>query len=554
MFAAAALLTHFLSPNTFSQAVPNDHHEWKGSDFSGAKDESTTRCLFHNARGIKTGDLADSALDILTHDQKLLDADIQGVSEHLLATEKHQVEQQLHSQLRRDFPGQAVLQINSSPSIAPNSYKAGGTAIMALGNIGGRLEPASKGGDKLGRWSYLTFRRSHRGPVTFVSIYQVNKLPTNKQGLTAWHQQRLGLDQDGREHLHPRKAFIDDLILQVQSWHRDGHDIVIGGDFNETAEDPNSGILRLATQADLTEPWRLLHPSHPDFNTQESGSRRIDTLLVSRGISSSVKRIGYAPYKYVTNSDHRAMFVDFDTTLLFGDATTKPSSHQFRGVKTNDRKNVTKFVEHMYSELSQAGAFEFQERLGGDAVSAEEVEQLDALIGTCGDTSEQACTKRRPEWYSQKIAQQRISISALKSCVSIYNKGLFNVTAVRDRLERAGIPFDPPGDLASAHAQLKEANAVLVAHKQNDAQLRKDEIQAKIDLAQNTSNKSAATILKGIRKSEESCKTWAIITSMKTKLGSKTTLDRLQIPRTWPAPFTNMDHILLLDDPKKCNS
>jgi hypothetical protein len=92
--------------------------------------------------------------------------------------------------------------------------------MMALGNIVGRLEPDGKGGDKLGRWSYLTFRRAHHGPVTFVSVYQVNKLPTNKQGLTVWHQQRLALDREGHEHLHPRKAFIDHLIKQVKMWHR----------------------------------------------------------------------------------------------------------------------------------------------------------------------------------------------------------------------------------------------------------------------------------------------------------------------------------------------
>jgi hypothetical protein len=182
------------------------------------------------------------------------------------------------------------------------------------------------------------------------------------------------------------------------------------------------------------------------------------------------------------------------------------------------------------------------------------VEQLDEWIGTCGDTSEQACIRRCPEWYSQNFSQQRIYTSALKSCISIYSKGLFNVTAVRDCLERASIPFEPPDNLATARTMLKEATNVLNEQKQNDIKIRKEELQSKIDFAQNTSNKPAATILRGIKKSEASRKTWAIIASMKAKLGTKTTLDRLQIPRTWPEPFTDMEHILLLDDPKKCNS
>jgi hypothetical protein len=35
----------------------------------------------------------------------------------------------------------------------------------------------------------------------------------------------------------------------------------------------------------------------------------------------SIQNIGYAPFRYVTNSDHRPLFVAFTTTKLFGDET-----------------------------------------------------------------------------------------------------------------------------------------------------------------------------------------------------------------------------------------
>jgi hypothetical protein len=57
------------------------------------------------------------------------------------------------------------------------------------------------------------------------------------------------------------------------------------------------------------------------------------------------------------------MVVNFDTILLFGDATTTPPSHHFQGVKTNVRKNETTFVERMHQELDTLGAFDLQERL-----------------------------------------------------------------------------------------------------------------------------------------------------------------------------------------------
>jgi hypothetical protein len=124
----------------------------------------------------------------------------------------------LQSSLRSDFPGQATLQIDLSRSDAPHSYKAGGTALITLGDIVGRLEPKGKSGDPLGRWSIMHVRRQHQKPITIISIYQVCTSPTNNIGNTAWHQQRLALDGQGRTTTHPRKAFIDDFTKVIQGF------------------------------------------------------------------------------------------------------------------------------------------------------------------------------------------------------------------------------------------------------------------------------------------------------------------------------------------------
>jgi exonuclease III len=174
----------------------------------------------------------------------------------------------------------------------------------------------------MGRWSYMHFRRKNLAPLTFISVYQVNVQPTNAQGTTtAWHQQRRALDQAGRDSEHPRTAFINNLTKFIKDLQTTKHEIIVGGDWNETLEDRRSRLLKLATNCNLTHPWLLRHPDIPDFKTQDQGSRRINSVLVSHRLASCIQGIGYAPFKYITNSDHRPLFIDFDTKALFGDET-----------------------------------------------------------------------------------------------------------------------------------------------------------------------------------------------------------------------------------------
>ena len=217
-----------------------------------------------------------------------------------------------------------VLQIDAGTMVTDNVYLPGGTAMIVTGDTVGRLEPKGQGGDPLGRWSYVHLRRKGKPPVTIYTVYQVCKNPTNPIGHTAWHQQRLALNQQNRTQIHPRQAFIDDMIKSIQLHQQLHHDIIIGGDFNETTDKHNSGLLKLLTTTNLVDPFLHCHPTLPTFNTYSRGSTRIDAVFCSPSIVSSIKSIGYAPYNWVTNSDHRAILLDLCANQLFHDARENP--------------------------------------------------------------------------------------------------------------------------------------------------------------------------------------------------------------------------------------
>ena len=284
------------------------------------------------------------------HEQMTFQVDIQAISEHCLDTTRYQVAHDSNAILRQHFQGQGVLQLNSSTEQAINQYKPGGTGIVVLGPTVSRLEPHGRGGDGMGRWSFVHLRRRNMPPITVISVYQVCKRPTNILGNTAYHQQYRALQSSGRHNVHPRQAFIEDLSSFVGTLQQKGHDIILGGDFNETLDERNSGVLRLATTRNLTDPFVFRYPHHHDFGTFHLGRRRIDIMLVSPRILPSIQRIGYAPFQFTNSSDHRPLLLDFNTRQLFGEYPSPLQPVHSRAVRSNDKRAVHKFVTIMYDE------------------------------------------------------------------------------------------------------------------------------------------------------------------------------------------------------------
>jgi hypothetical protein len=241
-----------------------------------------------------------------------------------------------------------------------NIYKPGGTGILVLGSVVGRQEPNGRGGDTMGRWSYLQLQRKHFPPITVISAYQVCPRPTNPLGNTAYHQQMRALNISGTYSLHPRQAFIRDLGSFIASLLSEGHDIILGGDFNESLEDKNSGLLRLITAHNLTDPFLFKFPHHDTFGTHILGKRRIDSVFLTPRLLASLCKIGYAPFDYAKSSDHRALLLEFQTGSLFGQRHDPIPPAPMRAVKTKDKRAVTTFINKWYHEVLACNGFAFR--------------------------------------------------------------------------------------------------------------------------------------------------------------------------------------------------
>jgi hypothetical protein len=189
------------------------------------------------------------------------------------------------------------------------------------------------------------------------------------------------LIQQGETHINPRQAFIRDLrqhIRQMKTQHSGQHELLVIGDFNEQIGETPQGIARLAAEFDLTDIYRMQHPHLQDIATYIRGSKRLDYALGSTILAQAVRACGYEQFNFRFHTDHRALFIDFDTETLFGSATQTLVNHASRILHSNNVKQVTQYIKQKHAMLTACNAFARVEELAKPGIRHQFAERLDA--------------------------------------------------------------------------------------------------------------------------------------------------------------------------------
>jgi len=434
---------------------------------------------------------------------------------------------------------------HSSQERTPENRKLmGGTGLIALQDTIGRIQPKGSGGDTMGRWTYLHLRLSDGRTLTVISIYQVCQTPTNKLGGTAWHQQRRALDLQYRQDEHPREAFMKDLTTLIKRFRNMQHEIIVGGDWNETITGPRSKVIKLCVETGLVDPWIHFHPHHEEFATHERGSQRIDTTLVSHAILSAIESVSYSPVGLLQNNDHRTIFLQLSRKKLFGPTIGVLPKMNERNVRSNDKASVTTYVETMYDHLIAHSTFTrakaLQDDIPDDGIL---VEQIDQIIGQASDQAESKCQRRRPEWFSVPLTRQRLTVSYLKHLKRGYHQNIDRTALVSHKLEMLGATITKlPVNQTELDHMIQEETKKLKDMRLNSRQLR-------VASMEDTASKPGQRI----RKHEIALTTWKTLAFLK-KGDVPPTIDRVEIPDDWPAPFQQLEPNTVLSKPKDATS
>jgi exonuclease III len=195
---------------------------------------------------------------------------------------------------------------------------------------------------EMGRWSYQRLLGKQGRNIIVVSLYQVcNQQANNVRDRTAFAQHLSLLRRNGKD-CSARKSFFDGIDKQIGKWIEKGYEIILSGDLNKELGSDIHGFARISARHNLVEVIQHFHGTENEPPTYACGIRRLDYILCTPNLLSSVKRCGILPYSEIIHSDHRALYVNFDTTTLMGGDLASLSATPVRILRARDVKGREK--------------------------------------------------------------------------------------------------------------------------------------------------------------------------------------------------------------------
>ena len=193
-----------------------------------------------------------------------------------------------------------------------NRKQWGGTGTLTHGKLKHFGMGAGTDKAQLGRWTWARFRG--KGGIVFctVSMYQPCTNKNGEQSVYAQHKSHLQTLNDDRD---PRKAFMEDLKMELTEWIDQGDQIVVGGDMNESVF--HESITSLFDTFNMRNLIFDMHdPAHaPKSYFRTTEGRIVDGLWGTPGIH--VERCGYLePGDFPGN--HSLMWADITYESALG--------------------------------------------------------------------------------------------------------------------------------------------------------------------------------------------------------------------------------------------
>jgi hypothetical protein len=356
-----------------------------------------------------------------------IEADLFGLTETKLNQQNLTVTKAYYQATKQTYGMHHAGMLGSSDIPYDNTIRYGGTLTMAAQDIRGCV--LKKISDPWGRWTVLELQARGQRRVIYITAYQACAQPMNSEGSTAFHQQQAMARLEHRPNIRPRRNVQHDLRKFILSKIKLQYSIVLGGDFNESLDQPRSAMRELAAACGLTDIWAHRNPGD-EFNTRHPGTKIIHYVLVSPEVVPCVTAVGYFPFTYRGNSDHRSIYVDFDTTQLFGNETTRLANLVQRGLSSKDPFACTTYIRATGKHAKANNLFALSDRLS--KLSAPDhglAKTIDDIFGQAMLHGDNKCRSRRSPWWSRKLHRLRLWKSILQRLLSGFNtNGNFNAT------------------------------------------------------------------------------------------------------------------------------
>jgi hypothetical protein len=175
--------------------------------------------------------------------------------------------------------------------------------------------------------------------------------------------------------------------------------LILVGDFNEPMT-KRSSMARVASNHQLVDILFQRNPDLQEPNTFIRGSTRIDYALISPELTDAVSACGYESFHQRIKSDHRGFFLDFNTSILFGNSTPSLAPMSLYDFSSKNPSNNTAYIQAKYDHLQEQQFFRHLEDL--EASPQGDHDKAERLDGMLRQASEHASKKLkrfpRPWW------------------------------------------------------------------------------------------------------------------------------------------------------------
>ena len=212
--------------------------------------------------------------------------------------------------------------------------------------------------------------------IPFITAYRVCQ--TARSGfLTAYKQQRGHLiTHFNNTSPHSRNAMLADLTSYIQSFQHQQHQKLLMWDANSTFADPDTQAF-MATHIlyDLQHRCKSTIP----INTSARGCHT-EFHLGTELLQASLRRCGILNFNNSPLSDHRALFADFNKTVIFQSSTTNPTLPSQRLLRINNPTQCQKYIKLVKTYFSQHKVEERSDYLQAFSKSNAPIETLSSLF------------------------------------------------------------------------------------------------------------------------------------------------------------------------------
>ena len=492
------------SEQTENAAEP---YQFIGKELETEKDESTTRIYFQNLNGLKW-DKDGGMWPMICQAMSGIHADIIGLAEINQDTTQYTIRHKLETVANKYFDHNKLVH-GTSARKARRHYKPGGTMMMTVMDTVGAVKATSR--DRMGRWVSTQYQANTKQKFTIIIAYQVCQRHITGHNTAANQQIHTIIEESVAQGIatrpNPRQAFIQDLTHFVLQRQREGDSILLVGDFNETIDQPKSGIAKLANTCGLTDLFGNQLGKTTIPSTYKRGNRRLDFALITPTVLPAIRKVGYDPFDYRgISSDHRGLYIDIDLGDILGDRLKpiEPISH--RDFTANNPSAVLKYVNKKHDELCNhnihARLTQLEQLTEPDDDLAERIDR-DAVRASL--IAAKAAKQRYKSPWSPELARAWASIHFYRMIRSqLHNPQINNWSTIRFwQTKYEGMPEEIPTTIVEVESKLKAAHATLRSIRQQAEAKRQEYLDEKAMLYAALEQKSKEHIVRRLKRAEE---------------------------------------------------